>query len=93
VPPFAAIWDRIVALQGEQFATITLLPFTYRVDGEALYPSRTHYRLSRGNFEKAYAMVPFSGPGTVNNSIRGPAYVSSILHDARVSQGAWHSPT
>jgi hypothetical protein len=91
MPPFAVIWGRIAALQGEQFATVTGLPFTYRVDGDALYPSRTDYRLSRSDFETAYGRVPISGPGAINYDVRGPAYVWAILHDQRVSQGAWRT--
>jgi hypothetical protein len=91
VPPFAVIWGRIAALQGEQFATISGLPFTYRVDGDALYPSRTEYRLSRSNVEKAYARVPIPSPGAISNEIRGPSYIWAILNDQRVSQGAWAS--
>ena len=87
--PFEVIWARIVSLEGEQFATITGLPFAYRVDGDALYPSRTNYRLSRGNVEKAYARVPIPGPGAISNEVRGPAYVWAILNDPRVSHGAW----
>jgi hypothetical protein len=84
---FDVIWGRIVALQGEQFATISGLPFTYHVDGDALYPSRTNYRLSRGDVAKAYAKVPISGPGAINNEVRGPAYIWAILHDQRVLHG------
>lgn len=91
MPPFTLIWGRIVALQGEEFATITGLPFTYRVEGDALYPSRTRYRLSRSNVETAYGMVPIPGPGAINDTVRGPAYIWAILHDPRVSQGAWRS--
>jgi hypothetical protein len=92
MPPFEVIWARITALQGEQFSTITGLPFTYSVNGEGLFPSRTDYRLSRGDFETAYALVPIPGPGVINNDVRGPAYVWAILHDQRVSQGAWVVP-
>lgn len=92
MPPFDVIWGRIVALQGEQFNTITGLPFTYQVDGDALYPSRTNYRLSRSDVEAAYGMVPIPGPGAINNDVRGPAYIWAILHDQRVSQGAWAAP-
>jgi len=90
--PFEIVWSRIADLQGEQFTTITGLPFTFRIDGDALYPSRTDYRLSRHDFERAYALVPIRGPGTINNEVRGPAYIWAILHDERVSQGAWRAP-
>lgn len=89
MPTFELIWGRILALQGETFATITGLPFTYQVEGDALFPSRTDYRLSRRDVETAYGMVPISGPGAIRNTVRGPAYIWAILHDPRVSQGEW----
>lgn len=89
LPPFDTIWRRIEALQGQDFTTITGLPFTYRADERALFPSRTDYRLSRRNFEKAYGLVPFPNPGAISDTVRGPSYVWAILHDPRVAQGAW----
>lgn len=86
VPPFEKIWARIVALQGEEFATITGLPFTYQIAGDGLFPSRTRYRLSRGNVEKAYGMTPIPSPGAITKEVRGPSYVWAILHDPRVSR-------
>lgn len=92
MPPFNEIWTRIMALQGEEFTTITDLPFTYRIEGDGLFPSRTNYRLSRGNFEKAYAMLPIQGPGEISKSIHGPSYVWAILNDPRISRGKWSTP-
>jgi hypothetical protein len=88
-PPFAEVWQRIVELEGETFNTITGLPFEYAIEKEALIPNRTDYRLSRGNFEKAFARVPIAQPREINNDVRGPSYVWAILHDARVSAGRW----
>jgi hypothetical protein len=88
-PPFAEVWQRIVELEGETFTTITGLPFEYVIDREALIPSRTDYRLSRRNFEKAFARVPIGQPREINHDVRGPSYVWAILHDQRVSAGRW----
>jgi hypothetical protein len=88
-PPFAEVWQRIIDLEGETFHTITGLPFEYVIDGEALIPSRTDYRLSSGNFEKAFARVPIAQPREINMDVRGPSYVWAILHDVRVSSGHW----
>ena len=88
-PPFSEIWERIKEHAGETFRTKTGLGFTYRVEGEYVIPDRTGYPLHRGNFEKAYEMVPIDGPGVINNTVRGPAYVWAILHDRRISKGEW----
>ena len=88
-PSFNDIWNRIVALQGESFTTKTSLPLTYIVDGDAVIPSRTDYSISRQDFEKAFNLVPLSGPGKINELVRGPAYIWAILYDHRISDGEW----
>lgn len=87
--PFEEIWIRIVNHEGETFHTITGLEFTYKIDGEGFYPSRTHYRISKTDFRKAYQMVPIDGPGMINEIVRGPAYTWAVLHDQRISLGEW----
>ena len=81
---FERIWRKIKALEGEKFFTKTGLPFTYEIDGIALYPDRTKYRISKKDFEKAYSMVPLDGPGEIIHIVRGPSYVWGILHDKRI---------
>ncbi len=88
-PSFFPVWKRIVAYAGEVFTTRRGLEFTYRVDREIFFPSRTDYAISRANFETAYEMVPIEGPGTISNLIRGSSYVWAVLHDERISQGDW----
>jgi len=88
-PRFEEIWRRIVDHAGETFHTITGLEFTYKVDADAFYPSRTDYRIARANFEKAYELVPIDGPGRISWIVRGPSYVWGVLHDQRISRGAW----
>jgi hypothetical protein len=88
-PHFAHIWSAILAQAGQTFTTKTNLPFTYQVSGDVLAPSRTDYRISRSDFEVAYDLVPIAGPGQINELVRGPAYVWAILHDHRISRGAW----
>ena len=63
---FEEIWSRIVTHEGETFHTITDKPFTYEIEGAGFYPSRTHYRISKSDFRKAYQMVPIDGPGVIN---------------------------
>ena len=86
---FDEIWERIVTHTGEDFQTITGLEFTYRIVGDGFFPSRTDYRIPKSDFKQAYRAVPISGPGEINNIVRGPAYVWAVLHDDRISSGEW----
>lgn len=83
------IWQRITAHQGDEFHTKNGKPLTYSVVGDCLYPSRTDYMLPKTDFGKVIRMLPFEGPGVVNNLVRGPAYVWAILHDPRIRQSDW----
>jgi len=89
--PFEEIWSRIAEHAGETFHTIPprSLEFTYSVDRNGFYPSRTVYRISKEDFRTAYQMVPIKGPGVINNIVRGPSYVWAVLHDQRISLGEW----
>ena len=82
---FEEVWNHILRQAGRTFRTKTGLEFTYRVAGGVLVPSRTRYQISRSDFEATYNLGPISGPGQINNLVRGPAYVWAILHDTRVS--------
>lgn len=88
-PAFSNVWACIVAHVGESFETKTGKPFTYVRDGDAIVASRTTYRIGRGEIEKAYALVPYEGPGGISQIVRGPAYVWAILHDMRIRQADW----
>jgi len=81
---FEEVWKRIISCEGEEFSTIQGLPFTYKILGDALYPSRTNYRISKADFRKAYRMVPIKGPGVINQIVRGPSYIWAVLHDPRI---------
>ncbi len=85
--PFEEIRQKIETLQGEEFNTISGLPFTYIIDGDYLIPSRTEYHISFNDIETAFNMCPIDGPGVINNLVRGSAYVWAILHDNRIRQG------
>lgn len=88
-PSFETVWARIKALQGESFETKTGKLFTFEINGDVFRPSRTKYNISAADFRKALALVPFEGPGEVNNLVRGPAYVWAVLHDRRVRKQEW----
>lgn len=83
------VWRRIEAHQHERFETITGKPFTYVVDGNQLTVDRTDYPLHASDFAKALDLVPLAGPGEINFTVRGPAYIWAILHDERIRQGEW----
>lgn len=83
------LWGRLKRLQGEGFETKSGQPFTYEITGDALRPSRTDYNVSKREFSKALALVPFDGPGVINRTVRGPAYVWALLHDKRVRGRDW----
>jgi hypothetical protein len=57
--------------------------FEYDIDGDAVVPRHTGYRLQRSQFEIAAGIWPVAGPGELNQIVRGPAYVYAILRDAR----------
>ena len=86
---FEEIWSQIVSHEGETFNTITGLKFTYKIEREGFYSSRTHYRVPKNDFRKAYQMVPIDGPGIINEIMRGPSYIWAVLHDQRISLGEW----
>ena len=88
-PPFSEVWSRVVANVNAEFCTKRGHPFRYRLDGRTMFVDRATYRIPMSDLEAAYALVPFSGPGAVNSICRGPSYVWAILHDERVSMGAW----
>lgn len=85
----SAAWARIAAHAGERFATKRGLPFTYVVQRDTLITDRTEYPLTKANFERALKIVPFAGPGRINEDVRGPAYVWAILHDSRIRGKDW----
>jgi len=88
-PSFPVVWGRITNLTGQSFTTKTGLDFSFLVQGNGLFPSRTKYRISKNDFGTAYTHVPYDGPGGLNNQVRGPAYVWAILHDRRIRKGDW----
>lgn len=88
-PPIDDVWARLKAFEGREFETKTGMPFTYEIVGGVFHPSRTKYNVSKAEFGKALALVPFDGPGVINRTVRGPAYVWAVLHDRRVRKQDW----
>lgn len=83
------IWDRLKAYEGHEFETKTGKIFTYELSGDVFHSSRTNYNISKSEFRKALELVPFDGPGAINCTVRGPAYVWAVLHDRRIRRQDW----
>ncbi len=88
-PKLQEVWTRIQTLEGEEFYTKNGKPFTFEISGDVFRSSRTEYDISKSDFGKALEIVPFDGPGKVNELVRGPSYIWAVLHDTRIRQQDW----
>ena len=86
---FDTVWKCITENAGKPFKTKTGLDFTYKVDSEAFYPSRTEYRISKNDFKTACSLLPVNGLGAFSQTVRGPSYIWAVLHDSRIRQTDW----
>lgn len=79
------LWERLKEHEGEVFHTVTGLEFTYSFVGEnSIKTNRAEQLLSKANFAKAIELLPISGPGEISRTVRGSAYVYSIINDSRM---------
>ncbi len=62
-PSLDDLWRRLKRFQGQDFETKKGLAFTYEISGDVFHPSRTTFNISKADFRKALALVPFDGPG------------------------------
>lgn len=83
-----AVWPRIVQHAGQQFRTVTGLPFTYEAPGNYLRVSRTIRNLSRSNFAKSLPLLPATSPKDLRER-QGASYTWAILMDERIRGGDW----
>ena len=81
---FEELWQRIVHCAGEEFRTITGVSFAYEIIDNYVVPKHTGYKLAKSQFEKAAALPELTGPGQINQLVRGPSYVFAILTDQRI---------
>lgn len=88
----ATVWQRIERHAGDEFRTITGLPFTYRVPGAFLRVTRDgreiNRSLSRTNFAKALELMPATVPSELKER-QGSAYTWAILMDRRIRGDDW----
>ena len=86
------VWDRIRAHAGEEFRTVTGLPFSYVVPGNYLRVLRNgreiNRSLSRTNFAKAVEEMPAARPSDIKDR-QGSAYTWAILTDPRIRGRDW----
>lgn len=80
------LWNKIKSNEGETFYTVRDLPFTYKIIGGSIRPSRAKQNISKSCFEKALSLMPLKGPGDISNAVRGSAYVYAILTDKRIRE-------
>ena len=88
-PDFDEVWERIRKHERAFFQTRLGVWFSYRLEGDVLLPSRTEFRIPRSDFALAYPLLPLPTPGKINRLVTGASYVYAILHDERISGGAW----
>lgn len=83
-----AVWNRIVANEGETFHQIKGGEFTYTVKGNQITLSRTNRIVAKSVFEKALEFVPLKNTVPVQN-LQAPSYLYAILSDERIKHGMW----
>lgn len=82
------VWAKILEHQGEEFRTITDLPFTYEVEGASgvwIYREgrRINRRLSRKEIEAAVQRCPLTSPVELKE-FQDPSYLFGLLTDRRI---------
>lgn len=88
VTTIESMWQRICVCAGQQFHTVSGLPFTYEVTGSYLRVDRANRSLSRTNFARALPLLPADGPGQPRDR-QGASYMWAILMDPRIRQEEW----
>jgi hypothetical protein len=83
------VWSRITAHEREFFKTHLDRWFTYRIEGDTLLPSHSELRIPRADFDLGLALVPIPLPQKLARHVTDYEHVWAILHDERISQGAW----
>jgi hypothetical protein len=81
------VWKRIESHQGEEFRTVTGLPFTHSVEGAGIWffrdGRRINRKLTRAQTEVAIARCPLSTTTEIKDLIDYP-YLFALLMDARI---------
>jgi hypothetical protein len=87
-----AVWGRIHKHQGEQFHTVTGLPFTFTVEGSGVWffreGKRINRKLTRTQLEEAISRCPLSTTTEIKD-LMDYAYLFAVLRDGRIREQAW----
>jgi hypothetical protein len=87
-----SVWRRIESHQGEEFKTVTRLPFTYAVEGAGIWffrdGRRINRKLTRTQVEAAIARCPLTSTTEIKDLMDYP-YLFALLTDARIRGEAW----
>lgn len=85
-------WQRIKRHQGEEFKTVTGLPFTYLIEGNGIWfdrgGKRINRKLTRSQVNEAIARCPLTRTTEIKDLIDYP-YLFSLLADTRIRTEAW----
>jgi hypothetical protein len=87
-----AVWGRVRKHQGQQFHTVTGLPFTFEVEGAGVWffrnGKRVNRKLTRAQLEKAIPRCPLRSTTEIND-LMDFAYLFAVMMDPRIREQAW----
>jgi hypothetical protein len=83
------VWFRLRQHEGENFHTVSNLPFTYSIEDNQFVPSRTKYHIGKSDFAKALDSYPLTKVSDIGNLVRGGSYVFAVLTDKRIRKSDW----
>jgi hypothetical protein len=87
-----AVWQRVAAYEGEQFQTVSGLPFTFKVEGSGIWffrdGKRINRKLTRPQFGVAVSRCPLRSTTEIKDLMDYP-YLFALLMDARIRAQAW----
>ena len=87
-----SVWRRIESHQGEEFKTVTRLPFTYAVEGAGIWffrdGRRINRKLTRTQVDTAIARCPLRSTTEIKD-LMDYSYLFVLLLDARIRREAW----
>jgi len=82
------IWEKIISHEGEEFYTVTGLPFFYRIENEHIIPIRNKVEVNRkipkNDIIKTIGIWSISSPSEISKKIQGSSYVYGLLSDKRI---------